>query len=179
MSMKIARPKTMKPMARKLESRVPAIRRFLLILDASHHPRADPTRAWATTDGSTPNADATTYLRRLGSRRPFCNGCLSERILSKTRTVKVQHEMISRIAATNGKANGSWCVETKETVSTSIKTALATPIETAARPMKAETSVRAIVVSLPRIVLLRWRLCGHKYPTVLLRSFRGQSGSLT
>ncbi len=107
MSVNIARPKTIKLMARKLESWVPAIRRFLLIIDASHHPRADPTTAWATTDGSTPNADASTYLRRLGSRRPFCEGSLSERILSKTRTVKVQHEMICRIAATNGKANDS------------------------------------------------------------------------
>ena len=107
MSNNMARPNTMKLMAKKLESRVPAIRMFLLISDASHHPRADPTTAWATTDGSTPNADATTYLRRLGSRRPFCSECLSERILRKTRTVKLQHEMICRIAATNGKANGS------------------------------------------------------------------------
>lgn len=123
----------------------------MLIVDASHHPRADPTTAWATTDGSTPNADASTYRRRLGSSRPFCEGSLSERILSKTRTVKEQHEMICRIAATNGKANGSWCSEAKEPVSTSIKTALATPTKTAARPMKAETSVRAIVVDLPSI----------------------------
>ena len=59
--------------------------------------------------------------------------------------------MICRIAATNGKANDSWCSEAKEPVSTSIKTALATPTKTAARPMKAETSVRAIVVNLPSV----------------------------
>ena len=178
MSVNIPRPNTMKLMARKLESRVPAIWRFLLIVDASHHPKADPTTAWATTDGSTPNADASTYRRRLGSSRPFCERSLSERILSKTRTVKEQQEMICRIAATNGKANDSWCSEAKEPVSTSIRTALATPTKTAARPMKAETSVRAIVVKLP-CVFFSAANCVVTNTPVLLVSFRRQSGSPT
>ena len=148
------RPSKTKAISKKFESRVSTTTMFLLTRIASPHPRAYPTTTRATNDGKTPNTNTSTYLCRLDSRSPLCDGCLSDRILSKTRAAKVQHENICSNAATNGNAKCSLCLEIKKPVNTDIMTALATPSRSAARPMRAEINARSIASSLPPVLVL-------------------------